>query len=146
MLRCVNADTVPSAPGLAPPRDGYYLSGTSHNFAPPGPLKELQVPLRRGFGWVFRHFCCDLLRLVGMRDRLRCPRCSAVGTWKPHGGWLDREDDRKVRRWMCKWCGYYQGPEWTTRVTLGERCWELCLDGKPDTPMIRSAGANPWRG
>lgn len=33
----------------------------------------------------------DLLYLVtrytGMRDRLRCPRCTAVGTWKMHGTW-----------------------------------------------------------
>lgn len=58
-----------------------------------------------------KHFLFDLLRIVGLRDRLRCPRCKAVGTWKPHGGWLDREDRRGVRRWMCKWCGLYRGPE-----------------------------------
>lgn len=34
------------------------------------------------------HFFFEALRFVGLRDRLRCPKCSAVGTWKPHGGIL----------------------------------------------------------
>jgi hypothetical protein len=59
----------------------------------------------------FVHFFYDALRLVGLRDRLRCPKCGAVGTWKPHGGAFDRDDRRKVRRWMCKWCGHYLGPD-----------------------------------
>ena len=58
--------------------------------------------------WVFKHQLFDLLRIVGLRDRLRCPECKAVGTWKPHSGWLDREDVRKVRRWLCKYCGHYE--------------------------------------
>lgn len=66
----------------------------------------------RSWSWfVFVHELFDLLRIIGVRDRLRCPVCSKVGTWKPHGGWLDRWDKRKVRRWLCKWCGYYVGPE-----------------------------------
>ena len=62
--------------------------------------------------------------LIGMRDRLRCPKCKAVGTWKPHGGWCDRSYDwwtsyaalqavfalgagyAADRRWICKYCGY----------------------------------------
>jgi hypothetical protein len=40
----------------------------------------------------------------------------AVGTYKPHGGWLDAGDIRGVRRWMCKWCGLYRGPEDETEV------------------------------
>lgn len=57
------------------------------------------------------HTLMSALVLIGMRDRLRCPECKAVGTWKQHGSIFDREDIRKVRRWMCKWCGLYIGPE-----------------------------------
>lgn len=56
-----------------------------------------------------KHQFFDLLRLVGLRDRLRCPSCKAIGTWKPHGGWLDKPSGK--RRWLCKFCGYYIGPE-----------------------------------
>ena len=63
-----------------------------------------------------KHQFFDTLRFVGLRDRLRCPSCKAVGTWKPHGGWFDREDVRKVRRWLCKWCGFYEGPERTNQA------------------------------
>lgn len=59
------------------------------------------------------HELAGALRFVGLRDRLRCPECNKVGTWKPHGDlwsrWRDK--DRSVRRWLCKWCGYYVGPE-----------------------------------
>lgn len=70
---------------------------------------------------VVKHQFFDALTLIGMRDRLRCPKCTAVGTWKPHGGWVDRAigwatdvknklpADAKYatnRRWLCKFCGY----------------------------------------
>ena len=95
------------------------------------------------------HVFGDLLRLVGLRDRLRCPRCRAVGTWKPHGGWLDFADTRKVRRWLCKWCGLYWGPEGVGDAHLGQSAW--ALDGDPldpsgDTPQRRCDGLNPWKG
>lgn len=59
------------------------------------------------------HELVGALRFIGMRDRLRCPGCRKVGTWKPHGTFWDRwrEGDRPVRRWLCKWCGLYVGPE-----------------------------------
>ncbi len=59
-------------------------------------------------GFALTHQLADFLRCIGLRDRLRCPMCRAVGTYKPHGGLLDKEDIRKVRRWLCKWCGYYK--------------------------------------
>lgn len=72
------------------------------------------------------HQLYDFSRLIGLRDRLRCPECKAMGTYKPHGGWLDFEDKRKERRWMCKWCGAYSGPE--TNMTFAfpnmlTGCW-----------------------
>ena len=73
------------------------------------------------------HQCFDMFMLVGLRDRLRCPCCDAIGTWKPHGGWCDKITDRlpteksrkfftliaqsgaryaTERRWVCKYCGF----------------------------------------
>lgn len=78
----------------------------------------------------FTHQLWDFSRLIGLRDRLRCPWCKSIGTWKPHGGWLDRADERKVRRWLCKWCGHYVGPEGERVAMVGPTCWYL-----PDNPM-----------
>lgn len=103
------------------------------------------------------HFLIDVFRWTGIRDRLRCPECGAVGTYKPHGGLLDREDVRKVRRWLCKWCGYYVGPEgvrWAV-VDTQQRSWTLLDDltsGElgltPADAMKASPIPNtwPWRG
>jgi hypothetical protein len=97
-----------------------------------------------------RHTFWMALRLVGLRDRLRCPSCHAVGTWKPHGGWLDREDERRTRRWLCKWCGYYVGPEGTRLASLLDPGpWRL--DGQGTTPerVVKDSeipSAWPWRG
>lgn len=100
------------------------------------------------------HQFWDCTRLIGMRDRLRCPVCRAVGTWKPHGGWMDFQDERKVRRWMCKWCGHYIGPEGVCKVAMGPTCWML-VEALPTvaTPCdaviarfgLKASGA-PWRG
>ena len=95
------------------------------------------------------HQIADFLRLIGMRDRLRCPACGAVGTWKPHGGWLDWEDERKVRRWLCKWCGHYIDKNDERFATIGKTSWEIWADSDveiPDTPLRRCRGAKPWRG
>ncbi len=46
---------------------------------------------------------------TGLRDRMRCPRCTSVGTWKMHGTWWERwrYGDIALRRWGCKWCGHW---------------------------------------
>ena len=117
-----------------------------------------------------KHQCFDFLALIGLRDRLRCPKCKAVGAWKPHGGWLDRlydwwTDNRDLaiplaagaiyattRRWVCKYCGY-------TRDVDGEHMgapngkklvWDYrCADSLP-TPkeaVEQLCGKTwPWRG
>ena len=89
------------------------------------------------------------------RNRLRCPRCSAVGTWKPHGTVFDRQDRRKVVRWLCKWCGLYRGPEGQDlQCELPNHCnpnefgWQLRpklqrLGAK--TPENYCKPADPWR-
>lgn len=78
--------------------------------------------MRRWSVWTtVHHQFFDFLALVGLRDRLRCPRCKTIGTWKPHGGWCDKFHDWRTdfcsslnifavyatnRRWLCKYCGY----------------------------------------
>lgn len=75
--------------------------------------------------WKLAHIAFDFLP---GRDRLRCPDCNVVGTFKPHGGWRDKHDRRKVRRWMCKWCGLYKGPEKGITSAFPSRekkCWVI---------------------
>ena len=78
--------------------------------------------------WKLKHIAFDFLP---GRNRLRCPECSAVGTFKPHGGWRDKADRRKDRRWMCKWCGLYKGPEkWAKKAFPSKvlKCWVIDVD------------------
>ena len=99
------------------------------------------------------HTFYDALRFVGLRDRLRCPSCSAVGTWKPHGGVFDRADTKRKRRWLCKYCGFYIGPE-GVQVAFPDpfkNSWQLRADTMVrDTPIdaVHRAltGVWPWRG
>lgn len=105
---------------------------------------------------------------VAFRGRYKCPNdaCPSVGTWNPHGGILDRADLRGARRWMCKWCGIYRGPEGWAHVRIdmsithesmglpggGRGVWRLddeCPPGST-TPMEAAASViggpvNPWR-
>jgi len=101
------------------------------------------------------HALYDASRFVGLRDRLRCPRCKSVGAWKPHGGQFDLsngrldEDGRAVKRWLCKWCGLYVGPEGVCEARMGSPAW--VLDGG-DVPPIQACRnhynrtINPWVG
>lgn len=117
-------------------------------YAPPTPIEALKLK-----PW-FVHPIDGLLRLTRLRDRLRCPCCDAVGTFKPHGTVFDTEDLRDVPRWLCKWCGYYLGPEGSTVALLSPdmRVWMLPeVDGGGTTPQAtfrRTAlgWAWPWRG
>lgn len=106
--------------------------------------------------WPFVHELCSALRVIGMRDRLRCPECRAVGTYKPHGGWLDRVagDKRAVRRWMCKYCGLYYGPEGRLTVfpNIEQKYWDLPTNatganvGETPRVIMKRAKLNPWAG
>ncbi len=101
------------------------------------------------------------------RGRYRCPRCEGVGTWNPHGGLIDaRRDLRRVRRWMCKWCGLYRGPEGWREVCIdmtitheslglpggGSGVWRLDDECPPGSMTTKEAAesvlggpTNPWR-
>lgn len=119
------------------------------------------------FGMNVKHQCFDCLSLIGLRDRLRCPKCRAVGTWKPHGGWLDKLSDWRTglkamllpgvryateRRWVCKYCGYtrdcdgehYGAPNAVKKV------WDYKTEDSLPTPkeaVERLCGSTwPWRG
>ena len=104
--------------------------------------------------FAFWHQIADLSRIIGIRDRLRCPHCDAVGTWKPHGGWIDRAkgDNAGVRRWMCKWCGMTKYKNWRIYSTPSaeHKCW--VNNGHPDlemtdlTPFIKCFPIDPWSG
>jgi hypothetical protein len=111
--------------------------------------------------WAPVHAAANVLRWVGLRDRLRCPACRSVGTWKPHGTLADRRrhGDRPVRRWLCKWCGHYVGPEGVLRCFPDQDLgvWSLPRPFRPDapdppppTPMEavaeRLGKVWPWRG
>jgi hypothetical protein len=103
------------------------------------------------------HELAGALRLIGMRDRLRCPGCHKVGTWKPHGGLWDRwhDKDRSVRRWLCKWCGFYVGPEGEQYAfpSAEHGAWALVTWGfqpelTPEMAIEEHYGrvVDPWRG
>jgi hypothetical protein len=86
------------------------------------------------------HAVAYALRWVGLRGRLRCPLCKAVGTWKPHGTLTARwrDHDRPVRRWLCKWCGHYLGPEGALHCfpDPARGCWVLPHPFDPDSPVV----------
>lgn len=107
------------------------------------------------------HQSFDLLRLIGMRDRLRCPKCKSIGTYKPHGGWLDIGDTVDRRRWLCKWCGFFLSVKYVYGEVevqwcgVGEVSWSLydSRDLVPQniieakcTKVGRIGTINPWRG
>lgn len=110
--------------------------------------------------FVIVHQFFYLLKWVGLRDRLRCPRCRRVGTWKPHGHIFDRDpESRRVLRWLCKWCGFYYGPEGVRQcypdTETGVWDFDYNVRGIKMTPkeaLLHSpisdgvTVANPWHG
>lgn len=121
--------------------------------------------------WTWRetvkHQFFDALMLVGLRDRLRCPKCTAVGTWKPHGGWCDKIVDWKnnfkltlrpgvryatERRWVCKYCGYvrYDGGENQAYPNSNTGVWDVKCGYSTKTPKEQVEDLPmkvwPWRG
>lgn len=78
-----------------------------------------QQPIR----WLLRHW---FAYYVG-RDRRKCPSCGVRGTWRAYGLWFG---DRQVRRWLCKWCGFYDGVDgrFTAVMDLRKGTWVLPIE------------------
>lgn len=117
--------------------------------------------------WTWRetlkHQFFDCLYLVGLRSRLRCPKCRAVGTFKPYGGffnliagwWLDSKRSllpgvpySTDRRWVCKYCGYVRdtGGEKQGYPNMAKKVWDAkCADSVP-TPKELVDPVWPWLG
>jgi hypothetical protein len=110
------------------------------------------TPFKWTFSQTIKHQLFDALVLIGLRDRLRCPKCRAVGTWKPHGGWFEflnrdhrsgfiKEVIRKYgakeahnRRWLCKYCGFNVSTEGV---------FQCCPDGKTKVWAVREQAEQP---
>jgi len=114
-----------------------------------------------------KHQFFDCLQLIGLRDRLRCPECKAVGTWKPHGGWFDGSPaDRALvervvrefgarkapnRRWLCKYCGFNLSTEGQFWCCPDDKTKVWCVKERAEKPTLtpkERVGPNvwPWRG
>ncbi len=117
-----------------------------------GTLKEPPVTEARPLRPVDRvllfppiHAAAYALQWIGLRNRLRCPSCKSVGTWKPHGTLSARRihHDRPVRRWLCKWCGYYIGFEGVIRAfpDPSRGYWALPRPWDPNSP--KTPGPTP---
>jgi hypothetical protein len=91
-----------------------------------------------------------------LRDYMRCPKCKAVGTYKAH-------PPPFVRRWLCKYCGYFKCPDQQGNVYEGQchpekegtwdgrAVWQLIPRDHPNaqpTPkeVVDQIGCNPWFG
>jgi uncharacterized protein CbrC (UPF0167 family) len=110
---------------------------------PQGKMPPLSTFSEHPWFWLLKHRVFYKFR----RGKLRCPCCGTVGTWKPYGlYWRDRE----VRRWLCKWCGFYDGTD--GRFWCGadktQGCWVKREKQEQTTPeeIMREAGLNPWAG
>ena len=102
------------------------------------------------------HEAAYALRYVGLRGRLTCPDCAAVGTFKPHGGMIDwlhdlavgRRDTRTARRWLCKFCGVYLSrTEGRNRafpdLNPAKKWWVLPATTTGDDPEAVADGPTP---
>jgi rubredoxin len=120
------------------------------------------------FKWTWRetikHQFFDTLALVGLRDRLRCPRCKAVGTWKPHGGWIDLFNEWRTdfaatlrpgvfhstdRRWVCKYCGFVHDHEGEKQSYPNAAKWVWTVKDEHSLPTPKeqvTEGVWPWHG
>lgn len=56
--------------------------------------------------WLLSHSVFHSLSSMYAIDFLPCPRCAAVGTFKPR-----EAGNGRPRRWLCKYCGLYFGPD-----------------------------------
>lgn len=125
------------------------MSKKAKKAIPPNLQPQAKMPPRPGFHrrpvwWLIKHWLAGKF----LRGRLRCPSCAVVGTWKPYGYWWK---DRNVKRWLCKWCGYYEGVDgrkWCV-MDKDKGCWvfaEECPDGRSSEQICSELKFNPFAG
>lgn len=112
------------------------------NLMPQGKMPPIMSFHDHPWLWLIKH---RIFRRF-LRGRLRCPCCGAVGTWKPFGFiWQDRD----VRRWLCKWCGFYDGTDGRYWCAINPKigAWDKRGPGMRTPQEIgRQEGFNPWAG
>ncbi len=80
------------------------------------------------------------------RDRLTCPECKAIGTFKPRFN----KDYKHPRYYVCKWCGYgrdHDG-EWQYYPDAKNGCWGIITSDSGMTPkeIMAEHNLDPWCG
>lgn len=109
---------------------------------------QAKMPPMLGFHQAPFRWLLKWMLLYRWRRRHTCPACGAVGTWKPYGRWWK---DRDCKRWLCKWCGFYDGVDERTWCVIdkAQGCWvkaESCPQGTTPQREALVGGWNPWAG
>ena len=117
-------------------------------------MSDTKASMLSMFLYIIKQELLGLIRPI--RNRCRCPKCKAVGTYKPHG-YLTGNSRESGRRWLCKWCGYYYGlidgkfKERAAFIDPDGKCWriedwyeEIPVDAY--TPREKLENANPFFG
>jgi hypothetical protein len=91
------------------------------NLRPQAGFPPLATFHARPLWWLLRH---ALGRF--RRGKRRCPSCGQR-YWDAYGFWWK---DRNVRRWLCKWCGFYDGVDGRFWAVSDPRrgCWVLPVE------------------
>lgn len=96
--------------------------------------------------WTWRTIVIHWLQMR-LRNRLCCPKCKAIGTYKPR-------QHPDYRYWVCKYCGYGRTPagEWKFRPDGALGVWGFHSPASTSTPQERindpqwKCPCDPWVG
>lgn len=89
-----------------------------------------------------------------IRNRLKCPTCWRIGTYKPRGAVMRGRGALAGtiirRRWLCKWCGLYVSdhpdePKQTAFIDKTVGAWALMSENPPDVTTIGDDPLTPAR-
>lgn len=78
------------------------------------------------------------LIVTRLRDRLRCPNCKAVGTYKLHAPGPGYPQGVPWR-WLCKWCGWYRDEDKSGLLcypSSSKKCWVFYLDKHEENLIV----------
>lgn len=92
-----------------------------------------------------------VLILTRLRDRMRCPKCKAVGTYKLHAPCKGDQGQKRPWRWLCKWCGFYKaedGRGFLCYPSKSREVWAFFSDNligdRKETPYVLFQRKMPW--